>query len=385
MIRWGAVARQILLSVALAPAAWAQRISSSVDIGGAAMRYADSLTANGGSVSPALAIEWPRATLGGAATVSRFASGLSSQGAMNASVFSHAAGLFVAELEGTAGASAHQDGTRTGQALGGFRGHLMADHSGAWLGGGMGRTWDGQTWRNVLNAELAGWFKADNVTLVASTTPTSVADTVRYTDSQLSMHWSRSVVELGGEIGFRAGATGAVVGGSGRRWGSVATTAWVAPNVGVVLSGGTYPIDLTQGFPGGRFVTLSLRIRSSPPAVESSRSADASGAAPANGANREASLSFRTLPTDGGQVQLEVHAPDARSVEVSGDFTSWRPVPLSRAGGGRWVVSLPIPSGTHQINVRVNGERWMVPPGLPPITDEFGGVAGLLVIEHKAP
>lgn len=385
MIRWGAAARRILVCVCLPTAAWAQRVSSSLDIGGAAMRYADSLTANGGSVSPALAVEWPRATLGGAATFSHFASGWSSQGAVNASLFSHSAGLFIAEFEGTAGGSAHQDGTRTGQALGGLRGHLMADHGGGWLGGGMGRTWDGQAWRNVLNAELAGWMRAGDATLVASATPTSVADSIRYTDSQLSIRWSRSFVELGGEAGFRAGATGAIVGGSGRRWGSVATTAWLASNVGLVLAGGTYPIDLTQGFPGGRFVTLSLRIRSSPPANEASRLGDGRGSRGSADAEKEGALTFRALPAVRGDVQLEVQAPTARSVDVSGDFTNWRPVALSRAAGGKWVVSLPIVPGTHQVNVRVNGDRWLVPPGLPPITDEFGGAVGLLVIERKTP
>ena len=386
MIRWGgAVARRILLCLSLAPAAWAQRVTSSLDIGGAAMRYADSLTANGGSLSPALAVEWPRATLGGAATFSHFASGWSSQGAANASVFSPAAGLFVAELAGTAGGSAHQDGTRTGQTLGALRGHLMADRGGAWVGGGAGRTWDGESWRNVLNAEIAGWTKAGDATLIASATPTSVDDTIRYTDSQLSIRWSSSNVELGGEIGFRAGATGAVVGGSGRRWGSVAATAWLAPNLGLVLSGGTYPIDLTQGFPGGRFVTLSLRIRSSSPGSSRGRLAEGSGPASGSDGERERALTFRALPIARGQVQLEFEAPAAQSVEISGDFTAWRPVSLSRVPGGKWVVLLAIAPGTHQLNVRVNGARWMVPPGLPPITDEFGGSVGLLVIEHQTP
>jgi len=42
---------------------------------------------------------------------------------------------------------------------------------------------------------------------------------------------------------------------------------------------------------------------------------------------------------------------------------------------------MPIARGTHQINLRVNGGRWIVPPGLTPITDEFGGAVGLLIVE----
>lgn len=336
------------------------------------MRYADSLTANGGAVSPALVVEWPRATLGGAATFSRFASGWSSQGAMNASVFSHSVGLVVGELATTAGGSAHEDGTRTGQALGVARAHLMADRSGAWVGGGAGRTWDGSVWRNVVNGEIGAWMTAAGARLVAATTPTSVDDSVRYTDSQLSAHWAKSSVELGAEIGFRAGTTGSIVGGSGRRWGSVAATTWLAPRVGLVLSGGTYPIDLTQGFPGGRFLTLSIRLRSAsaladPPAG----SADRRDSNPGSSAG-EPAITFRAWPQPQGIVVLQIAAAGAKAVEVSGDFTGWKPVQLTASAGGIWTVSLPIARGTHQINFRVNGGRWMVPPGLPPITDEFG-------------
>ena len=380
MSRWGALARLIFYFLCSAPAAWGQRVSPSLDIGGAAMRYADSLTANGGAITPALSIEWPRATIGGAATFSHFPAGWSSQGALNGSVFSRPAGVLVGEVAGTAGGSAHQDGTRTGQALGSLRGHVMSDQSGAWVGGGLGRTWDGESWRAVINGELGAWMRAGTATLVASSTPTSVDDSVRYTDSQFSIHWTRSIVELGGEIGFRVGATGAIIGGSGRRWGSVAATTWLAPNVGLVVAGGTYPIDLTQGFPGGRFVTLTLRLRASPP---NALGGSAARNDPAGGGNaREASLTFRALSVSKGQVKLEVAAPNAASVEVSGDFTEWRPVTLTRGEGGRWAVLLAIAPGTHQVNVRMNGDRWMVPPGLPPITDEFGGSAGLLVVEQ---
>ena len=378
MIRWGAIARCVALI--LCPAtAWGQRVTSSLDIGGAAMRYADSLTANGGALSPAIAVEWPRATLGGAATFSKFASGWSSQGAMNASVFSHEAGALVAELAGTAGGSAHQDGTRTGQALASARGHLMADNGGAWVGAGAGRTWDGDSWRRVISAELAAWTKAGAATFVASVAPTSVDDSVRYTDSQLSAHWSRSVVEIGAEVGIRAGATGAIIGGTGRRWGSVATTTWLARRVGLVLSGGTYPIDLTQGFPGGRFVTLSLRLRSAP-TISSSSSADRRTNTAASAENREPAITFQATPVAAGQVRLEIAAPGATSVEVSGDFTAWKPIQLIRSSE-KWMVAVPIARGTHQINIRLNGGPWTVPPGLTPISDEFGGSAGLLVIE----
>ena len=382
MIGAGGLARRVLLLIGLPSAAWGQRVSSSLDVGGAAMRYADSVNSNGGSVSPAVAFEWPRATLGGAATFSHFASGWSSQGALNGSMFSRGVGPLVGEFAATAGGSAHQDGTRTGQALGNIRGHFMAEHVGAWLGGGTGQTWDGFVWRNIVATELGAWVKGWDATFVASAVPTSVADSIRYTDSQLSAHWMRPGLnfELGAEIGTRAGATGAIIGGSGRHWGSIAVTQWFAPKVGLIVSGGTYPIDLTQGFPGGRFLTVSVRFRTAPPR-EKADPRGSSGSVSSDGAASEPSMTFRALPPFHGAVLLEVTAFGARQVEVSGDFTSWKAVKLSSSGGGVWQVSLPITRGTHQMNIRVNGGPWLVPPGLPRLTDEFGGPVGLLVVE----
>jgi hypothetical protein len=67
-------------------------------------------------------------------------------------------------------------------------------------------------------------------------------------------------------------------------------------------------------------------------------------------------------------------------VEVSGDFTNWDPVALARRSDGRWGVELPLAAGVHQVVVRLDGGPWLVPAGLPPIDDEFGGAAGLLVV-----
>ena len=48
---------------------------------------------------------------------------------------------------------------------------------------------------------------------------------------------------------------------------------------------------------------------------------------------------------------------------------------------GAWSVALPIERGKYQMNIRINGGQWTVPPGLLTMADEFGGAVGLLVIE----
>ena len=80
-------------------------------------------------------------------------------------------------------------------------------------------------------------------------------------------------------------------------------------------------------------------------------------------------------------VTLRAKVPLARTVEISGDFTNWTPVQLVPAAGGLWSTSLPIKAGKYQMNIRVDGGPWIVPPGLLSMADEFGGAVGLLVIE----
>jgi 1,4-alpha-glucan branching enzyme len=80
-------------------------------------------------------------------------------------------------------------------------------------------------------------------------------------------------------------------------------------------------------------------------------------------------------------VTVRVNAPGARTVEINGDFTNWAPVKLAPAADGWWTSTLPLKRGKYQMNLRVNGGDWTVPPGLLSMIDEFGGTVGLLVVE----
>ena len=79
-------------------------------------------------------------------------------------------------------------------------------------------------------------------------------------------------------------------------------------------------------------------------------------------------------------VRLVVHVADAIRVEVAGDFTDWQPLALSRAGGGIWEVVLPITSGVHRIDVRIDGAAWIVPAGATRAPDDYGGDVGIFVV-----
>jgi anti-sigma factor RsiW len=73
--------------------------------------------------------------------------------------------------------------------------------------------------------------------------------------------------------------------------------------------------------------------------------------------------------------QLRLDAPDARSVQVAGDFNGWRPdaTPLRRGEGGTWTVRVPVvPGRRYQYQFVVDG-RWVTDPLAPAADDGFGG------------
>ena len=356
----------------------AQAASASIDVGGAVLRYADSLRATAVTLAPAVQAGFGPATVMAYGTGSRLDVGSwSVQGGLAASVFSPALGPVRGELAGSAGGSAHRDGTRTGETRGSARLHLTGGRGGVWAGGGLGRTSDGILRRGVRVAEAGGWASVGPTTFSATVTPTTVDDTLRYTDAEafLRVVLGRADVDL--SAGLRSGAPEVDALGGDRGWGGASVTWWLADRIAAVASAGTYPVSLTQGFPGGRYATFGVRL-----ATRAAGSAEASAAPSLAGVEAATDLTaFQATDAGGGRRTLVVRAPAARELEVAGDFTGWQAVPLVRGQDGWWAVTLPIPHGVHQVNLRLDRGEWRVPPGLPSVSDEFGGRVGLLVIE----
>jgi Glycogen recognition site of AMP-activated protein kinase len=368
----------------VARAASAQRIEGSLDLGGAALRYADTLSTRAANITPHLTASWPTAFLDAAGTYSQFTSGgWSTQGSLSASRFVLTRfGLF-GEVSGFAGGSTHNDGTRTGEVIVNTRAHFPRSGSELFFGIGAGRTWDGVERRNLVVTEAGASIGSGSTSALFTVSPTMVGDSIKYADSQASVSWTREAVDLAAVVGFRVGDQLTTLGGHARAWGNVSAGYRITPRFGVVAAGGSYPVDPTQGFPGGKFVSFSLRLtratRQSPPsASDDGPVLQARDVAPAGSM---VPTGFAAKRERGGALTLRVNAPGAKAVEISGDFTNWTPLQLVRAEKSWWVVSLPITRGNYQMNVRVDGGRWVVPPGLLSMVDEFGGAVGLLVVE----
>jgi hypothetical protein len=357
-------------------------VESSLDVGAAALRYADTLSTGAANITPHLLADWGSTVVEASGTYSQFTSGggSSSQGTFSASRFISTEHRFFLELGGFAGGSTHSDGTRTGEVLANGRIHIPRDNEELFLGFGGGRTWDAVAWRNVLLGEAGASVDMGSSNALFTVSPTIVNDSIKYADTQASLSRKGNVIDLGLLLGFRFGDQLTTLNANVRAWASASAVVWMTPRIGLVLAGGNYPVDPTQGFPGGRFASLSLRLtqrpHSSPISVESAPSVSLPNV---NAAPTVAGFTTQRAAGDG--VTVRVDAPGARTVEINGDFTNWIPVKLVPAGGGWWASTLPLKRGKYQMNLRVNGGDWTVPPGLLSMMDEFGGTVGLLVVE----
>jgi hypothetical protein len=63
------------------------------------------------------------------------------------------------------------------------------------------------------------------------------------------------------------------------------------------------------------------------------------------------------------EINLTFYAPEARKVNVAGNFNNWRPeaTPLKNTGAGEWIVRLRLRSGQYEYRFVVDG-RWSEDP-----------------------
>lgn len=345
------------------------------------LRLADSSTSSAATLTPALRLEWDRATLSGAVSLSQFDSGSSLQGSAGGSYFLPIVSRVVAELSGSVSSTATRAAGNS-RAVALVRGHVMNADRGVWAGAGGGPAHDGANTRAVRVAEVGAWSYLGPAAIVGTVTPTQVG-TFRYTDGEAALRWIGGRAEVGLAGGARLGASNDDALSAG--WASASAALWVTQALAVVASAGSYPVDFGAGTPGGQFVSVALRVGARP-LIRSRDDFSAAGRSRSGllesdrQASRNGVLAFREEPAGGGRQTFRLHAPGARQVEITGDFTLWSPVSLGRGDSGWWVVTLPVGAGVHEMTVRVDGGAWIVPPGLPAVRDEFGGTTGVLTV-----
>jgi hypothetical protein len=154
---------------------------------------------------------------------------------------------------------------------------------------------------------------------------------------------------------------------SERNWAFATLTIPVRSRVGISLASGWRPEQTERAQPGGAFAQIALRF--------DVRSSDPRRTVPA--APGEEEWSLNAVATTKGY-QLRVKASHAQSVELKGDLSDWEILHFQRAANGVWELQVDVPAGVYKINIRIDGQEWIVPLGMVAIADGFGSTAGVL-------
>ena len=252
--------------------------------------------------------------------------------------------------------------------------HFLDVQRGMWLGGGFGRTFDGEQWNTTLLGDLGVWMRHGSTVVSATAHPQQLQSGDLMSDLGATVERTFGSVSFSSTFGLRIGEASRVDVG----WVSVGTTFSINRRLLATASVGNYPADLLQRLPGARFVSLSVRL----PSRSQFQRRDAAPASIAQPVLLEDGVIIRISTADsarGSQV-VRVRAPASERVEIMADFTEWEPVTLVRTPEGVWEITLPIKRGPHRLNVRLDGGDWVVPTNTARVTDEFGGVVGLLLV-----
>jgi hypothetical protein len=188
----------------------------------------------------------------------------------------------------------------------------------------------------------------------------------RWNDAEVALHWSAGPVALRGVVGTRMFTARQ----PNETWGQVQASLAFAPDVALIAATGVHPASAAYGISRSRFLELGFRV--APSVLRRPR-------LPVG--VRPVAAAFVVEDRAGGQRTLRVRVPSARSVELSGDFTGWNPITLTRADDDYWEATLAITPGMHRLAIRVDGDAWTPPPGVSSVPDEFQGTVGVIIIK----
>lgn len=362
------------------------QVTPTLDAGISAVKYDGFLLSGAASLSPSVRWDHPggRGFVGARGTYLRFESGNRSLDiSTSGSWFTPLARQWRGEFGLAAGASDYASVTRFSHGVAEARIHLIGAGRGGWISATVGRASFGAGPRPVSVVALGVWLLRTDLTMFASLGRSFIGDTA-YTDLRSSARVQRGGLLFEGTLGARVLSRG---GGRGV-YGEATTTLPLGTRTALVLSAGTYPTDVISGSLAARYATMGLRLgaigvrrqapRAFPAQIDVSRAANGSVIDPAPPAD----MRLEIQKGDNEAVRLTVYAPGATAVEISGDFTDWRPVALSRSptSADAWEASFRIARGIHRINVRRDGGRWMAPSGTTRSADDFDGEVGLFLL-----
>ncbi|MCC6316855.1 MAG: hypothetical protein IT361_04110 [Gemmatimonadaceae bacterium] len=399
MLRGGAfapAARLFLVLVAAgsrSPAAGAQVPQRTRDVGVATVSYDNGRTFTALTLNETAVIERSTGSLVANGLLSLFDDGRwSMQGLLAGSRFSAPmapGGIFrrwFSDLRGelalNSSATAQQGFMPTLQVNGEVRLHLTARDHAVRGGAALARTFDGVGWRSTVIGEAGGWWRVKPGTVLHATTrPMQLQFGDLLGDTEGGVSWVRGRSEYDVSLGVRLGEADKATSG----WGTFTATWPLRAGLYGTASIGSYPVDLIQGLPGGRYVALALRLpggrfpslRSSPPP----RIVPIAPERPELPTTEPLTLVIGPALDSLEIREIRVWAPGVREVELLADFVDWIPVPLVRQPNGEWRGYYYVRAGLHRLNLRLDRREMAVPRNLATVRDDFSGTVGVVVVK----
>jgi hypothetical protein len=392
-------ARRALL--ALICSAWAvpagAQLAGTLDMGAGTYRPDRAIPGGIASIAPALRFRKGQLELNAIGVYSDAPAGRwNFQGGTEAFVRTPAMGILQLEATGRAEWTSHYRARGTTTLWGGVRASIASGSTArAWIGRSVGQAISLGTRRPLRRSEIGGSASLGAVHLeftLANTTvdrsfllgpvdPRTAADTLSSYPPPMGQRRTERVAltdaVLSGRWRFRSLDFDAAF---GRRFSRITpeTTIWglsasrdLSSTLALVAAAGRAGSDPVTSVPGARYFALGLRLKVGPPV-----------ATPVPPLERRAETApFRIGPAVASGREIVVRAPEARSVELAGDFTDWKSVSLRPWGEDAWRTLLTVPAGLHRLAVRIDGGEWQAPPGTRAIRSEFGGEVAEVVVE----
>jgi hypothetical protein len=246
------------------------------------------------------------------------------------------------------------------------------------LGAAIARTFDGRFWRTTVLGEASGWARTGTTLFTLQSTPMQLGIGDFLVDNEASAEWRRGTATVGFSLGLRVGeAQRGTVG-----WGGTTLTWQARDDLWMSVSLGSYPADLLQSLPGGRYAAVTFRLPNG--RVPPLRRRPALPPAPPQPDPlpvTERLAMVIGLPLDSLHLrEVRVWAPGVRTVELLADFVDWIPVPLIRQTNGEWRGYYRVSPGLHRVNLLLDGQELDVPVNLHRQVDEFGTAVGLILV-----
>ncbi len=335
----------------------------SFGIGVGTVRYAGGTSVSTASFSPAWTFDSPNTNLSVGGTLASVPLGVwSSQGRADLWLSTPPAfGGLRLGLQGTGAGTARTDGDWTAAAHG-VAELLWAEQGwGIALGAGPSAGWIVNTSSvRALHTRARGWWQAGTLSYNVSLEPTRFLG-AWFTDATVSVTANRPAVVTS------LWATARISSAYGSKAaGGVLVRVFPVTRLAFELGAGGYLADPYQGLPRGGYVTAGVRLfmarRSVPPVAS------------------QPVWPPLVPPRRGDSVVVRFHMEGARSIAIAGDWDGWQVRALSSLGGDIWEGAFALGSGTYHFNLLVDGKEWVVPGSVAIVTDDGGGMEGVLLV-----